>query len=104
MSKGIYVKIERIDPDAFSSYFLKIVIFKLLEKQHYFFWKNSFLTEVIQISFNDFFSFDKKFLASFFAKNLNLLKNVKNDKLRFVSIESAAVAKYPLSLLPRNFY
>ena len=56
-----YVVIKRIDPDVFASYFLKTVMFKLLEKQPCFFWKNSTLTEVIHILFNDLsYCFEKK--------------------------------------------
>ena len=100
-----YVIIKRIDPDIFASYFLKTVMFKLLEKQPCSFWKNSSLTEVVQILFNDLSCcFEKKALTSFFVKDLNLLKAIDNNKLRFASIESAAVAKYPLAFLPENFY
>ena len=99
-----YVIIKRIDPDVFASYFLKTVMFKLLEKQPCSFWKNSSLTEVVQILFNDLSCcFEKKALTSFFVKDLNLLKGIDNNKLRFASIESAAVAKYSLAFLPENF-
>ena len=106
VSKAIYyVVIKRIDPDVFASYFLKTVMFKLLEKQPCSFWKNSSLTEVVQILFNDLSCcFEKKVLTSFFVTDLNLLKRIDDDKLRFASIESAAVAEYPLAFLPENFH
>ena len=44
-----YVVVKRIDPDVFASYFLKTVMFKLLEKQHSFFWENSSPGEVVKI-------------------------------------------------------
>ena len=100
-----YVVIKRIDPDVFASYFLKTVMFKLLEKQPCFFWKNSSLTEVVQTLFNDLSCrFEKKVLTSFFAKDLNLLERIESDKLRFASTESAAVSEYPLAFLPENFH
>ena len=88
VAKAIYyVVIKRIDPDVFSSYFFKTVMFKLLEKQPCSFWKNSSLTEVVQILFNDLSCcFEKKVLTSFFVEDLNLLKRIDNDKLRFASI------------------
>ena len=42
-------------------------------------------------------------LTSFFSEDLNLLEGNEDDKLRFASVESAAVAKYPLAFLPENF-
>ena len=97
--------IKRIDPDVFASYFLKTAMFKLLEKQPYFFWKYSSLTKVVQVLFNDLSCcFEKKVLTSFFVTDLNLLNRTDHDKLRFASIESAAVAKYPLAFLPENFH
>ena len=99
-----YVVIKRIDPDVFASYFLKTVMFKLLEKQHCSFWENSLPTEVVQTLFNDLSCcFKEKVLKSFFVEDLNLLEGIENDKLRFASIESAAVAKCPLAFLPENF-
>ena len=80
-------------------------MFKLLVKQPRFFWKNSTLTEVAQILFNDLSCcFEKKVLPIFFAEDLNLLKGIDNGKLRFASTESAAVAKYSLAFLPENFH
>ena len=100
-----YLVIKRIDPDVFASYFLKTVMFKLLEKQPCFFWKNSSLTEVVQILFNDLSCcFEKRVLTSFFAKDLNLLERIESDKLRFASSESAAVSEYPLAFLPEDFH
>ena len=100
-----YVVIKKIDPDVFASYFLKTVMFKLLEKQPCFFWKNSSLTEVVQILFNDLSCcFEKKVLTSFFAKDVNLLERIENDKLTFASIESAAISEYPLAFLLENFH
>ena len=100
-----YVVIKRIDPDVFASYFLKTVMFKLLEKQPCSFWKNSSLTKVVQVLFNDLSCcFEKKVLTSFFVTDLNLLNRIDHDKIRFASIESAAVAKYPLAFLPENFH
>ena len=99
-----YVVIKRIDPDVFASYFLKTVMFKLLEKQPCLFWKNSTLTEVIHILFNNLSCcFEKKVLTSFFVKDLNLLERIESEKLRFASIESAAVSEYPLPFLPEDF-
>ena len=99
-----YVVIKRIDPDVFASYFLKTVMFKLLEKQPCLFWKNSTLTEVIHILFNNLSCcFEKKVLTSFFVKDLNLLERIESEKLRFASIESAAVSEYPLAFLPEDF-
>ena len=99
-----YVVIKRIDPDVFASYFLKTVMFKLLEKQPCSFWENSLPTEVVQTLFNDLSCcFKEKVLKSFFVEDLNLLEGIENDKLRFASIESAAVAKCPLAFLPENF-
>ena len=46
--------------------------------------------------------FEKENLTSFFSEELNLLKRIENGKLRFASIESAAVVNYPLALLPKN--
>ena len=64
-----YVVIKRIDPDVFASYFLKTVMFKLLEKQPGFFWKNLSLTEVVQILFTDLSCcFEKKVLTIFLQK------------------------------------
>ena len=99
-----YVVIKIIDPDVFASYFLKTVMFKLLEKQPCSFWEDSSRTEVVQILFNDLSScFKEQVLKSFFVEDLNLLEGIENDKLTFASIESAAVAKYPLAFLPENF-
>ena len=99
-----YVVVKRIDPDDFASYFLKTVMFKLLEKQPGVFWENTSPTEVVKILFTDLSCcFGKKNLASFFSEELNLLEGIENDKLKFASIESAAVAKYPLAFLPENF-
>ena len=99
-----YVVVKRIDPDVFASYFLKTVMFKLLEKQPNVFWENTSPTEVVKILFNDLSCcFEKKNLTSFFSEEVNLLKGIENDKLRFASMESAAVVKYPLAYLPKNF-
>ena len=99
-----YVVVKRIDPDVFGSYFLKTAMFKLLEKQPVVFWENTSPTEVVKILFNDLLCcFEKKNLASFFSEELNLLEGIENDKLKFASIESAAVVKYPLAFLPENF-
>ena len=96
-----YVVVKKIDPEVFASYFLKTVMFKLLEKQPSFFWENSSPAEVVQTLFNDLSCyFAKKMLTSFFSEDLNLLEGIENDKLRFASIESAAVAKNPLAFLP----
>ena len=91
-----YVVIKRIDSNVFASYFLKTVMFKLLE--------NSSLIEVIQLLFDDLSCcFKKKTLTSFFVEDLNLLEGTESDKLRFAATESAAVSKYPLAFLPENF-
>ena len=99
-----YVVVKKIDADVFASYFLKTVMFKLLEKQPSFFWENSSPTEVVKILFNDLSCcFEKKMLTSFFSEDLNLLERIENNKLRLASIESAAVAINPLAFLPENF-
>ena len=99
-----YVVVKRIDPDVFGSYFLKTTMFKLLEKQPVVFWENTSPTEVVKILFNDLSCcFEKKNLANFFSEEVNLLEGIENDKLKFATIESAAVAKYPLAFLPENF-
>ena len=96
--------IKRIDSDVFASYFLKTVMFKLLEKEKCSFWENSSLIEVIQLLFDDLSCcFKKKTLTSFFVEDLNLLEGIESDKLRFAATESAAVSKYPLAFLPENF-
>lgn len=38
--KTYYVVVKKIDSDVFASYFLKIAMFKLLEKQPGAFWEN----------------------------------------------------------------
>ena len=45
--------------------------------------------------------FEKENLTSFSSEELNVLERIENGKLRFVSIESAAVVKYPLAFLPK---
>ena len=100
-----YTVIKNMDPDVFASYFLKTLMFKLMEKQPCDFWEDSSLTEVdvVTILFKDLSScFQKKNLASFFVDDLNLLERIENDKLILASVEAAAVAKDPLTFLPKS--
>ena len=48
-----YVVIKRINPDIFGSYFIKTVMFKLLERQPSSYWENTSLIEVVQDLFKD---------------------------------------------------
>lgn len=101
-----YTVIKNIDPDVFASYFLKTLMFKLMEKQPCSFWENSSLTEVdvVTILFKDLSCcFDRKILTSFFVDDLNLLERIENDKLTLASVKAAAVAKYPLKCLPTSY-
>ena len=101
-----YVVIKKIDPDVFASYFLKTLMFKLLEKQHSSFWEKSSLTDVdvTTILFKDLSScFESKTLTSFFVDDLNLLERIENNKLILASGKAAAVANNPLAFLPKDY-
>ena len=101
-----YTVIKNIDPDVFTSYSLKILMFKLLEKKSCHFWEDSSLTEVdvVTILFGDLSScFETKTLSSFFVDDLNLLVRIEYEKLILASGEAAAVAKYPLAYLPKDY-
>ena len=80
-------------------------MFKLLEKQPGVFWEILLLDEVVKFFFKDLSCcFEKKNLTSlFFSEELSLLEGIENDKLRFASIESAAVVTYSLTFLPKDF-
>lgn len=81
-------------------------MFKLLENKSCHFWEDSSLTEVdvVTILFGDLSScFDTKTLSSFFVDDLNLLVRIEYEKLILASGEAAAVAKYPLAYLPKDY-
>ena len=101
-----YTVIKNIDPDVFTSYSLKTLMFELLEKKPWHFWEDSSLTEadVVTILFGDLSScFETKTLSSFFVDDLNLLEGIEYEKLILPSGEAAAVAKYPLAYLPKDY-
>ena len=99
-----YVVIKRVDPDIFASYFIKTVMFKLLERQSSCYWENTSLIEVVQDLFKDLSAcFKRKVLTSFFIEEMNLLDRVDHEKLEYASMEAGAVAKYPLAFLPEGY-
>ena len=99
-----YVVMKRIDPDIFSSYFIKTVMFKLLERQPSSYWENTSLIEVVQDLFKDLSAcFKRKVLTSFFIEEMNLLDRVDHEKLEYASMEAGAVAKYPLAFLSDGY-
>ena len=100
-----YVAIKRIDPDIFASYFIKTVMFKLLERHPISYWENTSLIEVVQDLFKDLSScFERKVLTSFFTEDLNLLDRIDYEKLEYASMEAGVVAKYPLAFLPEVYH
>ena len=100
-----YVAIKRIDPDIFASYFIKTVMFKLLERQPISYWENSSLIEVVQDLFKDLSAcFERKVLTSFFTEDMNLLDRIDHEKLEYASMEAGAVAEYPLTFLPEGYH
>ena len=100
-----YVTIKKIDPDIFASYFIKTVMFKLLERQPISYWENTPLIEVVQDLFKDLSAyFERKVLTSFFTENMNLLDRIDHEKLEYASMEAGAIAKYPLAFLPEGYH
>ena len=97
-----YVVIKRINPDIFGSYFIKTVMFKLLERQPSSYWENTSLIEVVQVEGLSA-CFKRKVLTSFFTEDMNLLDRIDHEKLEYASMEAEAVAKYPLAFLPKGY-
>ena len=99
-----YLAIKRIDPDIFASYFIKTVMFKLLERQPSSYWENTSLIEVVQDLFKDLSAcFERRVLTSFFIEDLNILDRIDHKILTYASMEAGAVARYPLAFLPENY-
>ena len=99
-----YAVIKEIDSDIFASYFIKTVMFKLLERQPSCYWEKTSLIEVVQDLFKDLSAcFKRKVLTSFFTEDMNLLYRIDHDKLEYASMEAGAVAKYPLAFLPKDY-
>lgn len=101
-----YTTIKKIDGDKFGSYFIKTIMFKILEKVQANFWENSSMEGLVKVlerifkELSDCFCEGK--LTSLFTDEINLLEGIDHRLLQKASSKALAVYESPLSFLPKD--